>query len=122
MLGRNLAAANIPAAGTRFVETYGGAVPKVLGIRALLAERGPQRRGVIHEGWKLIEGGDGPELFCLQEDPKEERNLASKRPDLVQELTKLVKTWDKECPRGKARQSHLSEEDVQVLKSLGYLE
>jgi hypothetical protein len=80
------------------------------------------RRGVIHEGWKLIRGGDGPELYYLPDDPKEECNLASRLRDRVEELTDLIKTWNEQCPRGHARRANLDEEDVQALKSLGYLE
>jgi arylsulfatase A-like enzyme len=122
MLGRNLLDLGPSAVSTRFVETYGGAVPRLPGVKAWLADRGPMRRGVIHEGWKLIRGGDGPELYYLPDDPKEECNLASRLRDRVEELTDLIKTWNEQCPRGHARRANLDEEDVQALKSLGYLE
>ena len=122
MLGHSLLDASAPAVHTRFVETYGGAVPKVPGIKSLLADRGPMRRGVIHQGWKLIRGGKGPELYCLAEDPNEEHNRAKEAPDRLKELSNLLDTWSEQCPRGRAKEVPLSEEDREALKSLGYLE
>jgi len=121
MLGRNLLAKDEAAPSTRFVETYGGAVPKLPGVHALLRDKGPQRRGVIHDGWKLIRGG-GTELYYLPDDPKEEKDLSVKRPDMVKELQGLIDKWDAQCPVKRAVAASLDEEDVQALKSLGYLE
>jgi hypothetical protein len=76
---------------------------------------------VIHDGWKLIRGS-GPELYYLPDDPKEEKDLAAQRPDRVKDLTDLVEKWNEQCPRGHAVEAHLDADDVQALKSLGYLE
>ncbi len=35
----------------------------------------------------------GPELYNVRDDPRETRNLASARPDLVEELRTLLDTW-----------------------------
>ncbi len=121
MLGRNLLACDSAKPSTRYVETYGGAVPKLPGIRAILRDSGPQRRGVIHDGWKLIKGG-GPELYYLPDDPREEKNLAKERPDMLKQLCDLIEKWDAQCPRGTAVQPKLDEDDINALKSLGYLE
>jgi len=87
-----------------------------------MADRGPMRQGVIREGWKLILGGDKPELFYLPDDSGELNNLALKNPERVKELSKLVETWDKQHPHGETQASALSTDDVEALKSLGYLE
>ncbi len=121
MLGRNLLAKEGSNPRTRFVETYGGAVPKLPGLRAFLRDKSPQRRGVIHDGWKLIRGA-GPELYYLPDDPKEEKNLASQLPDRVKDLTDLVEKWNEQCPHRHAVEAHLDADDVEALKSLGYLE
>jgi arylsulfatase A-like enzyme len=121
MLGRNVLVRGSSVPHTRFVETYGGAVPKLPGIRSILRDAGPQRHGVIHEGWKLIRGS-GPELYYLPEDPNETKNLAEEHPERVKELTDLIEKWHSQCPRGQAAAAHLGEDDVQALKSLGYLE
>jgi arylsulfatase A-like enzyme len=121
MLGRNVLVSGGSVPHTRFVETYGGAVPKLPGIRSILRDAGPQRHGVIHEGWKLIRGS-GPELYYLPEDPNETKNLAEEHPERVKELTDLIEKWHSQCPQGQAAAAHLGEDDVQALKSLGYLE
>ncbi len=120
MLGRNVVSGG-QATPTRYIETYGGAVPRVPIIKALLRRSGPQERGVIHEGWKLILGS-GTELFYLPDDPNELHNVAGENPERVAELRNMTEQWDKQCPRGKAQESKLSAEDVEALKSLGYLQ
>lgn len=126
MLGRNLIengrVASIPAGRARFIETYGGAVPKIPGVKALVADNKPMRRGMIHEGWKLILGGERPELYYLPDDPAEQRNLAKDQPERVAEFTKRVELWNKEHPKGKTEPALLSEDDRRALESLGYLE
>lgn len=122
MLGKNLLAENPAMSRTRVVETYGGAVPKMPGAKALMADAAPQRMGVILEGWKLILGARHPELFHLPEDPGELNNLASAMPEKVAALRHLIEAWEKEYPRGKARETSLTDDDIEALKSLGYLD
>ncbi len=122
MLGRNLRIDDGREVHTRFVETYGGAVPKLPWAKALLAHRRPMRQGVIHDGWKLILGGDGPELFNLREDPLDQRNRAAQETGLVKDLTQLLDTWNKQCPKRKAKEANLTDEDQEALRSLGYLQ
>jgi arylsulfatase A-like enzyme/predicted neuraminidase len=53
-------------------------------------------RWVREHNWKLIlfeEPGHGPELYNLQDDPHEERNLALREPQRVETLTKAIDTW-----------------------------
>jgi len=70
-------------------------------------DRGQQ--GVIHRGrWKLlIEPGWYPntkkapgivyELYDLKNDPAETRNLASQKPEMVQDLRKACEAWQQRC-------------------------
>ena len=44
--------------------------------------------------WKLL--FDGPELFQVEEDVSEARNLAEKQPELVAELRALAESLDAE--------------------------
>lgn len=120
MLGRNVLMDG-PVTPTRYVETYGGAVPRLPIIKALLRNRGPLKRGIIHDGWKLILAKQ-PELFYLPDDPGELHNVASRNPERVVELREMAEQWNKQCPRGKSQESKLSSEDVEALKSLGYLQ
>ncbi|HEO71329.1 MAG TPA: hypothetical protein ENN80_08700, partial [Candidatus Hydrogenedentes bacterium] len=74
MLGIDLLHEEPPASRPRVIETYGGAVPKLPGARALMADQPPQRQGVLLEGWKLIlDELDCPELFHIPDDPMEEK-------------------------------------------------
>jgi uncharacterized sulfatase len=55
-------------------------------------------RWILEDGWKLIlpapqnETG-GPELYCLPEDPHEERNVATSHPSRVQALGARLDAW-----------------------------
>ncbi len=122
MEGLDVRKASIPAARVRVVETYGGAVPKLPGARAMMAGRPPMRQGVLHEGWKLILRGKGPELFDVSTDPMELKNLAKEEPARVEKLRAFIETWDDATLRGKTVDAELSEDDLEALKSLGYLE
>ena len=77
MIGLDLLRETIPASRIRVVETYGGAVPKVPGAKAVMASRPPQRQGALAEGWKLILNGSRTELFYLPNDPMEEQEISS---------------------------------------------
>ena len=63
---------------------------------------------------------DGPvfELFNLADDPKELRNLAEEKPGLVQELQKKI---DLKI-LGSGEKQELSDQDKELLRSLGYVE
>lgn len=55
-------------------------------------------RWILEDGWNLIlpaqpnETG-GPELFCLPEDPREERNVVDSHPSRVQALGARLDAW-----------------------------
>jgi len=123
MLGVNLLDPNaVPASRVRYVETYGGAVPRLPGVKSLLADRRPMRQGVLVDHWKLIIGGEGPELYNLAEDPGELKNLASEQPKRFHEMMRLVQIWDKEHIRGQVEEASLTRDDFRALESLGYLQ
>jgi len=105
----------------RVVETYGGAVPRLPGARALLAGSGPQRQSVVSDGWKLIVTGPKTELYRLSDDPGELRNLAESSDDKVKALTRLIHDWNERMPRGTSHDPGLSADDLNALESLGYL-
>ncbi len=122
MLGADLLK-NPPAMSrVRVSETYGGAVPRLPGAKALLTGRGPMRQDVVKDGWKLIVGGDAPELFHLPDDPMEKVNQAKEDSGRVKTLTALIHSWDTDVPRHTSGGADLTQEDVTALKSLGYVE
>lgn len=122
MLGVDLITSPPGTSRPRVIETYGGAVPGVPGAKALMASRPPMRQGVVVGSWKLIVGGPEPELYEIKKDPGELKNLFHTEPGHVAELRKVLANWDKETPKGSADAADLSQEDVDALKSLGYVE
>ncbi|HOZ46043.1 MAG TPA: sulfatase [Candidatus Hydrogenedentes bacterium] len=123
MLGRNILDADLPTSRPRVIETYGGAVPQLPGAKALMAERPPQRIGVLLDGWKLIlDENQRPELFRIAEDPMEEEDLADRMADRVAALRHFIEEWDSTVQRLGMDQADLTKDDLEALKSLGYLE
>lgn len=122
MCGRDLLRQPPGADRKRFVETYGGAVPHLPGVRQLLAGAGPSHRGVIADGWKLILSGDRhAELFCLADDPGEERNRAGDEAGRVAALSDALDAWTQSNrPLAPPAEAALDAEDVAALRSLGY--
>ena len=121
MVGLDLLAAPPAAGRIRVVETYGGAVPKFPGARALMASRPPMRMGVLAKPWKLILRGPQDELFNLDTDEKEMENLYGSTPDRVAELEALVNEWDEQNPRVIGDEADLSDEDIRALEAGGYM-
>ena len=64
-----------------------------------------RRRALVYKGHKLIAYGDDDSfrLYNLKEDPKEKRNLASKKPELLKEMIghyrAVGKTIKEVCPK-----------------------
>lgn len=59
-------------------------------------------RLAIREGqWKLLaeEDGSGAELYDLAADPREQDDLAAKRPQITERLTRELLTWWRTLPR-----------------------
>ena len=112
----------LPSKGsTRFVETYGGAVPRLPGFKVLMGNRPPMRRALIQDGWKLIVGNNNDALYHLAEDPAELHNVASANLERTRKMRALLDAWGKKHPRNAGHPAELSKEDVDVLESLGYL-
>ncbi len=123
MLGYDLLNENIPDGRSRFMETYGGAVPGLPGMKQLLEATSPTYQSIIRNGYKLILPADRqPLLFFLPDDPDEKRNLAGHQPDRKKALLELLNFWNTTYLRGQEKPVTLKEEDLETLKSLGYIE
>lgn len=120
-LGVSLVNAPPDAGRARVVETYGGAVFKVPGVKAMMADAGPQRQGVLLNGWKLVLAGRDAELFQPSVDPKELDNLALEQPARVAQLRALIEEWDHAIASMTGEQAELTNADREALKSLGYV-
>jgi arylsulfatase A-like enzyme len=92
----------------------------------VFSEWAGQRCVITPDGLKLLLTGDDVMLFDLEEDPGETVNLAAERPEDVARLTRSIEEWQQSAealgesfPRPPAET--LSDEQIQALKSLGYL-
>ena len=122
MQGVDVLSADIPATRARVIETYGGAVLNVPGAKELMTNMGPQLQGILIDDWKLVLGGKRTELFRLDEDPDELENLAHLHPELVTKLTQGIQRWSDAVANRMSDEAELSEEDLEALESLGYIE
>jgi arylsulfatase A-like enzyme len=82
-----------------------------------------QKFGVRVGSWKYIEGGLGGtrELFNLDSDPGERENVIESHPDVAEDLRSRIAEWMMAYGRTIPVQK-LSPEDLERLKSLGYVE
>jgi arylsulfatase A-like enzyme len=77
---------------------------------------------------KLIVGTDGTvELYAWRDDPGEENNLASRHPEVVDALQKMLARWQEEhqVVRGEEREERWEVDNRAVearLRALGYIE
>ncbi|MCX8065479.1 MAG: sulfatase [Candidatus Hydrogenedentes bacterium] len=107
----------------RVIETYSGAVPKIPILRFFMKRALPIMQAVLVDEWKLILDGNRCELYNLADDPKELKDLSLEQPTMVDKMVSLIKDWDKKTPfRKNIKEDTLSEEDFEILRSMGYLE
>ncbi len=122
MLGIDLLREEVPQDRHRVVETYGGAVLNLPGVKDAMAESGPSHQSVIHQGWKLILDGDTPELYYLPDDPGELKDRAASEPGKVEELNAFIQAWETAAPATGQATENLDADDRKALEALGYLE
>lgn len=123
MLGLDVLNEDVNSERIRVIETYGGAVPKIPILRFLMKKARPIMQSVIYENWKLTIKNNKKELYNISEDPYELNNLAKQYPQKVSELQNIIIKWSKNTPINyKKIEKTLSQEDMEVLRSMGYLE
>jgi arylsulfatase A-like enzyme len=82
----------------------------------------PYQRGILHPHWEMpldrqldpAEGGNkaAPQLFHLEQDPGEMKDLAAQHPDLVQELSTQHQQWfDEVLPQWQAARQRIIAHD-----------
>ncbi len=121
------------------LDAVGLPVPSGLPGRSLLRElpayRGrvaahrDGRRSIQFDGFKLIEPPPDrpdlePELFDLQADPGEQRNLIARQPDKLRALRERLRRFETDHPPaavGAAQAGEMDDETRSTLKALGYL-
>ena len=113
----------------------GGALPATPGRRPLFSETNGRIYGVHSDGWRLIlnpegrppgaPGGAYPiqevELYDLEKDPREQRNLAADHPDIVQKLTAEIDAWRKSELREDLPSQEVAPKTLEELRALGYV-
>jgi arylsulfatase A-like enzyme len=79
--------------------------------------------GIRQGRWKYIEGDvlKTRELFDLESDRAERRNLAPSHPEKVRELAGRLAEW-RAAPGAVPQAEEIAPEDREALRALGYLE
>lgn len=77
---------------------------------------------VSPEGWKLISDSEGRlELYDLEKDPREQRNLAVERTDMSGRLLEALEDWKRRLPLSKSARRRIDPRAVERLRALGYV-
>ena len=78
--------------------------------------------GIRTPDWKLVQGAKS-HLFDLRRDPKENRNIASQHPDIVQRLQqRLAALRDERGPKLQETRRQLTDQEREALGALGYID
>src|SRR5207248_11507206 len=102
LLGLPEVAAEEGMQGRSFLPAFSGSLPGGTAERLFMTEcTWMRKRGVRTPEWKLIVARDHPdihgrppvELYDLQADPGEQRNLADERPEVVAALRGDLEAW-----------------------------
>ena len=80
--------------------------------------------------WKLVRGPGAPELYDLEADPGETRDLSQEHPDRTRELLAALEGWTEEMREEAAARGTLAVpstephpvQQQEALRALGYLE
>ena len=92
-----------------------------------------EQTAIIYEGWKLIvstrkDSDDPPqfELFRQPDDLLDQENLADQHPEVVERLEGMLEEWREVALAGRLPEEDstigMSQEELQRLKSLGYIQ
>jgi arylsulfatase A-like enzyme len=99
--------------------------PPVYAQASIQAFKTIQMRSLKADGWKLIETlvpEHREELFHVAEDPDETRNLIEEQPEVSARMRALLDELVEAMPVGIAETVELTEEEIERLRSLGYVE
>jgi arylsulfatase A-like enzyme len=91
-----------------------------------------ESQAIIYEGWKLIRNTSRPEgwpeyeLYDHEADPLNLQDVAADNPDRVRELARMLAGWQETALATRVETEEaaetLSEDEIQKLRSLGYLQ
>ena len=91
-----------------------------------------ESQAIIYEGWKLIRNTSRPEgwpefeLYDHEADPLNLEDVADDNPDRVEELARMLAAWQETALATRMETEEaaetLSDDEIQKLRSLGYLQ
>ncbi|MCC6409473.1 MAG: sulfatase [Planctomycetes bacterium] len=93
-------------------------------LKASWGERFKRKRAALYlERWKYIRSTDGKhELYDLEADPREKRNLIAEKPELARTLEERLSRFEADSRAGpeQAAPVEVSAEELETLRALGY--
>ena len=100
-----------------------------------LAACGVDAFSIVLDGWKLVhnvrvpDGVEVPELelYDHRADPLNQKNVAEENPEIVERLAEQLDAWHKwalenQLPTDDAAAESMSSEELEKLRSLGYVQ
>ncbi len=78
-------------------------------------------RGWVEHPWKYTEAPQR-ELFHLEDDPGETRNLVTERPEVAERMRAALTAFRESTPRREVTEAHDGTDEARELAMLGYLE
>jgi arylsulfatase A-like enzyme len=85
--------------------------------------QGCMARSVYEWPYKFISSSNGKlELFDLSRDPQEEHTVYARQRDVANKMRDDLDAWMKQMPERPKQKQTLSHDDLQKLKSLGYVQ
>jgi arylsulfatase A-like enzyme len=96
-------------------------IHSVAGVPFRRIERAEEFLGVRTTRWKFFQGMQGPELYDLQNDPLERKNLAGSVPEM-RDLRRRVAGWRESLPLRALAPEKLSPDAIEQLEALGYIQ
>ena len=80
--------------------------------------------GVREGQWKYLEGKEEKlrQLFDLDQDPKEKENLLEEFPDIAKKLARKIEQWKLAHQSADGVINQMTDEDIEKLRALGYIQ
>ncbi|MCK6446121.1 MAG: sulfatase-like hydrolase/transferase [Planctomycetes bacterium] len=92
-------------------------------LKASWGARFKRKRAALYlERWKYIRSSDGQhELYDLENDPRETRNLIAEKPELAKTLDERLARFEAESQAAsQAKPVDVTDEELETLRQLGY--
>ncbi len=113
------ATGEVVGGGAAYLQHTGNQLEGVVTPRYKLI-RHLKTRTDIYAGYPIVRGK--VELYDLKADPKETKNIAKARPDLVRRLTRLLRSLRAGGPSFEASAAPVDAQTEEALRALGYVQ